>query len=178
MRIISGTHKQRRIVAPKNLPVRPTTDMAKESLFNILNNEYYFDEIKVADLCAGTGNISYEFASRGCEMILAVEKNPACVRFIQETADKFSFNQIQVLRSDIFDFLEKTSLSFDIMFTDPPYEMDAVENIPNIVFERKLVNEDGYLIIEHSNAHDFSEHPNFVQQRKYSSVHFSFFSVI
>ena len=178
MRIISGTHRQRRIVAPKNLPVRPTTDMAKESLFNILNNEYYFDEITVADLCAGTGNISYEFASRGCEMILSVEKNSACARFIQETADKFDFNQIQVLRSDIFDFLEKTSLSFDIIFTDPPYEMEGVATLPDIVFEKKLVNENGYLIIEHSQFHDFSEHPNFVQHRKYSSVHFSFFSVI
>lgn len=178
MRIISGTHKQRRIVAPKNLPVRPTTDMAKESLFNILNNEYYFDEVKVADLCAGTGNISYEFASRGSEMVLAVEKHPGCARFIQETSDKFGFDQIQVLRSDIFDFLNKTTLSFDIIFTDPPYEMDGVALIPDIVFDRKLIEENGYLIIEHSQAHDFSEHPNFVQHRKYSSVHFSFFSVI
>lgn len=177
MRIISGTHRQRRIVAPKNLPVRPTTDMAKESLFNILNNDYYFDEIRVADLCAGSGNISYEFASRGSEMILAVEKNPACARFIQETSEKFGFNQIQVLRSDIFDFLNKTKLSFDIIFTDPPYEMEGVDTIADIVFEKKLIEEGGLLIIEHSQAHDFSEHPNFVQHRKYSSVHFSFFSV-
>src|SRR5210317_606039 len=108
MRIISGTHKGRKIIAPKKLPVRPTTDMAKESLFNILNNQFYFDEISVLDLFAGTGNVSYEFASRGTQHIISVDKDFGCVKFINETSETLNM-PIQVIKSDVFKFLESTN---------------------------------------------------------------------
>ena len=120
MRIVSGTHKSKRITAPKNLPVRPTTDMAKESLFNILNNDYYFDEIRVLDLFSGTGNISYEFASRGTEQILSVDVNLNCIRFIQKTAEDLGFNAISTIKADVFEFLEKYRHEHDVIFADAP----------------------------------------------------------
>ena len=122
MRIISGKHKGRRITAPKNLPVRPTTDLAKESLFNILNNHYYFDTISVIDLFSGTGNIAFEFASRGAKNIHAVDGNFNCVKFINKTSTEFDFS-INAYRSDVFKFLEKTALNADIIFADPPYDI-------------------------------------------------------
>ena len=119
MRIISGTFKGRRITAPKKLPVRPTTDMAKESLFNILNNRFYFDEVSVLDLFSGTGNISYEFASRGTENVTSVDANYGCVQFINKTAEEFEMS-IQTIKSDFFKFLENHTLQYSLFFADPP----------------------------------------------------------
>ncbi|MDG1849832.1 MAG: RsmD family RNA methyltransferase [Flavobacteriales bacterium] len=175
MRIISGSHKSKRITAPKNLPVRPTTDMAKESLFNILNNRYYFDEITVLDLFSGTGNISYEFASRGTEQILSVDKNFHCVRFIEETASELGFNAINPIQADVFEFLNKHSQKYDIIFADAPYDMEGLNEIIQLVFEKKILSDYGMLIIEHPKEQNFEDQINFTEKRRYGNVNFSFF---
>lgn len=176
MRIISGKLKGKRISAPKNLPVRPTTDMAKESLFNILNNLYYFDAINVIDLFSGTGNIAYEFASRGTQDIYAIDGNFGCVKFIHKTAKELDL-PINPYKSDVFKFLEKTYLTADIIFADPPYDMDVADflKIADIVFRKDLVKEDGLLIIEHSKHMDLSSHERFSYDKKYGGSVFSFF---
>jgi len=176
MRIISGKYKGKRLVAPKKLPVRPTTDMAKEALFNILNNRFYFDELKVLDLFSGTGNISFEFASRGTEKITAVDGHQGCVRYISKTAQELDFT-IKTAKSDVFKFLKNTPEKFDLVFADPPYEFETEQflNIANLVFENTLLLEDGLLIIEHSDQTNLSEHPQFSEQRKYGGSIFSFF---
>ena len=177
MRIISGTHKGRRITAPKKLPVRPTTDMAKEALFNILNNQVYFDEINVLDLFAGTGNIAYEFASRGATSVTAVDTDPGCVMFMTKTAKELAL-EITPVKSDVFKFLAKTHLRVDIVFADPPYTMpfDDFEKIHKLVFDQGLLKPDGLLIIEHSDKTDLSKLAHFKDHRKYGGSVFSFFS--
>ena len=176
MRIISGKYKGRRISAPKRLPVRPTTDMAKEALFNILNNTYYFDEISVLDLFAGTGNISYEFASRGTDQIVCVDADHGCVKFIDKTAQEFGFG-ITTVKSDALKYLEKTTYKATIIFADPPYNMSLTDfsKIPETVFNNKLLLEGGVLIIEHSKQTDLSHLAHFTNQRKYGGSIFSFF---
>ncbi|CAA0198651.1 putative methyltransferase [Tenacibaculum maritimum] len=176
MRIISGKYKGRRLTAPKNLPVRPTTDMAKESLFNILNNLYYFDAISVMDLFSGTGNISFEFASRGSKEIYAVDQHFACIKFIQSIAENLNFD-IHTYKSDVYKFLEKTPLKTDVIFADPPYDFEKQEflKIVNTVFERNLLNDDGLLIVEHSKHTDLSSHPKHSYDKRYGGNVFSFF---
>ncbi len=176
MRIISGLHKGRKINAPKNLPIRPTTDMAKEALFNILNNSYYFDEISVLDLFAGSGNISFEFASRGCEQILAVEIHSGCVDFIEKTNTALDM-PIRTVKSDVFTFLQKTDQSFDIIFADPPYALsvEEFEQIAQIIFDKKLLKDGGVLVIEHEKHMDLTKAPFFKEARKYGSSVFGFF---
>lgn len=179
MRIISGIHKGIRLSAPKKLPVRPTTDMAKEALFNILNNHYYFDAISVIDLFAGTGNISYEFASRGCTKITSVDGHFGCVRYINETANKLNID-IHTLKSDVYKFLEKTNIKAHVIFADPPYdfELEKLVIIVDHVFNRHLLLEEGVLIIEHSKHTDLSKHSTFSYSKKYGGNMFSFFEAI
>ncbi|MGB7395813.1 MAG: RsmD family RNA methyltransferase [Pricia sp.] len=176
MRIISGGHKGRRLTAPQKLPVRPTTDMAKEALFNILNNRYYFADISVIDLFAGTGNISYEFASRGTEHITAVDMHAGCVRFIEETSEGLDFG-ITTVNSDVFDYLKRSNAQADIIFADPFYDMDlsGFETLVRSVFEQGMLLEEGSLIIEHANQKDLSHLEHFVEKRKYGGTAFSFF---
>ncbi|MCW8981376.1 MAG: RsmD family RNA methyltransferase [Altibacter sp.] len=176
MRIISGIHKGRRITAPKTLPVRPTTDLAKESLFNILNNNYHLDEITVLDLFSGTGNISYEFASRGVPVVMAVDAHYACVQFIQKTAEALAL-PITTVKGDVYKFLGGTDQSFDVVFADPPYDLpqEQFEAIVQLIFENSWVKPNGMLIIEHSKHMDLSSQPNFSQARKYGGSVFSFF---
>ncbi|GAB7256933.1 RsmD family RNA methyltransferase [uncultured Polaribacter sp.] len=176
MRIISGKLKSRRLSAPKNLPVRPTTDMAKESLFNILNNTYYFDAISVIDLFAGTGNISYEFASRGTKTIYAIDAHFGCIKFINSTAKALDLD-INTYKSDVYKFLEKTNLNSDVVFADPPYdfEEDQFLKIVDLVFERGILNEDGVLIVEHSKHTDLSKHAKHSYDKRYGGNVFSFF---
>jgi len=176
VRIISGKYKGRRITAPKNLPIRPTTDLAKESLFNILNNFYHFDELKVLDLFSGSGNISYEFASRGSEDITSVDTDFGCVRFIKQTSDAFDFS-INAIKSDVFSFLEKTKSEYDVIFADPPYgfTQEQFEKIPKLIFENALLAEDGMLIIEHSTHTHIEDIECFSHSKKYGSSVFSFF---
>lgn len=176
MRIISGKYKGRRITAPKKLPVRPTTDMAKEALFNILNNSYYFEKISVLDLFTGTGNISYEFASRGTPQIVAVDADYGCIKFVGQTAKDLEFN-IAAIKSDVFPYLEKAAQKANIIFADPPYDMTLteLEKIPELVFRKQLLQEEGVLIIEHSKHMDLSSFPHFSRLRKYGGSIFSFF---
>lgn len=176
MRIISGKLKGRRLKAPKNLPVRPTTDMAKEALFNIINNLYYFDGIAVIDLFAGTGNISYEFASRGTKSIYAIDANFNCIKYIYNTAKELDLD-INTYKSDVYKFLGKTSMQADIIFADPPYdfETDKFLEIADTVFAKKLLNNDGVLIIEHSKHTDLSTHPKHSYDKRYGGNVFSFF---
>jgi len=176
MRIISGKLKGRRLKAPKNLPVRPTTDMAKEGLFNILNNLYYFDGISVIDLFSGTGNISYEFASRGTKNIYSIDANYNCIRYIYNTAKEFDLD-INTYKSDVYKFLDKTSLEADIIFADPPYDFEVEKflRIVDTIFEKKLLKEGGVLIIEHSKYTDLTTHEKHSYDKRYGGNVFSFF---
>lgn len=176
MRIISGKYKGRRITAPKKLPIRPTTDMAKESLFNILNNLYYFDSITVLDLFSGSGNISYEFASRGTVHITSVDANFGCIKFINETAEDFDM-PIQSIKSDVFKFLEKSTSKSTIIFADPPYDypLEKFTKIPELVFQNRLLEDDGLLIVEHSKHTDLSQLDHFKNSKSYGGNMFSFF---
>lgn len=176
MRIVSGIFKGRRITAPKKLPVRPTTDMAKEALFNILNNQYYFSEISVLDLFSGTGNISYEFASRGTVQITAVDEHYGCVKFINDTAEAFGMS-INTIKSDVFTFLEKSKQKHTIIFADPPYDfaLEAFSKIPELVFKNQLLEEDGLLIVEHSKHTDLSALEYYTHSKGYGGNVFSFF---
>ncbi|MEI6764799.1 MAG: 16S rRNA (guanine(966)-N(2))-methyltransferase RsmD [Bacteroidota bacterium] len=175
MRIVSGTHRGRRLNPPNNLPVRPTTDIAKESLFNILNNYIDFEEVRVLDIFAGTGSISFEFASRGSTDITSVDSNFRCIDFIERTAVQFKMAQITAVRSDVFSFLKYSKNPYDIIFADPPFDMPDREKIVELIFNNNLLKPDGYFIIEHSRDIDFSKHPNFSEMRKYGKVQFSFF---
>ena len=175
MRIIRGIHRGRKITAPSNLPVRPTTDLAKESLFNILENNVYFEDLNVLDLYAGTGSISYEFASRGSRQVIAVDIHPNCIKFISETASKLRFDQLKAVRSSSIGFLNYTREKFDLIFADPPYDLEGIEEVIGLVFKKAMLNEGGWLVIEHSEGKDFSALPYFSQHRNYGKVNFSFF---
>ena len=176
MRIISGKNKGKQLIAPAKLPVRPTTDFAKEALFNILNNDYYFDELSVLDLFAGTGNISYEFASRGCPAVIAIDSHSGCVQFISKTARELDY-PITALKADVYEYLKRTSQQFDVVFADPPYEFPAEKfaAIVELVFDNTLLRPNGTLIIEHSSHTDLSELPHFVATKRYGGCMFSFF---
>ncbi len=178
MRIISGKYKGRRISPPKGLPVRPTTDMSKEALFNVLNNHLNFEGLKVLDLFAGTGNISYEFASRGCTPITSVDGDFGCVKFIKQVATEYDFN-IAATKSDVYSYLEKCKTSYDIIFADPPYgfEQKTFERIIELVFKRDLLNEDGMMVIEHSKYTKLDHMIHFSFQKSYGGSIFSFFEI-
>ena len=176
MRIISGKHKGRRLVAPKNLPVRPTTDMCKESLFNILNNYFNFHGLKVLDLFSGTGNISYEFGSRGAGPITSVDGDFGCVNFIKKTATDLELD-ITALKSDVFKYLKKSKTSYDIIFADPPYDLgqEQFEKIIQLIFENELLEEEGMLIVEHSKHTKLDHMMNFSFAKNYGGSVFSFY---
>lgn len=176
MRIISGKYKGRRIAPPKNLPVRPTTDMSKEALFNVLNNHFNFSELKILELFAGTGSISYEFASRGCSPILCVDGDMGCVNFIKKTAKEFDFD-ITAIKSDVFKFLEKHKGNYDIIFADPPYGMSQkeFETIIELIFERELLDDEGMLVVEHSKYTKLDHMANYSFQKNYGGSVFTFF---
>jgi 16S rRNA (guanine966-N2)-methyltransferase len=175
IRIISGTHRSRVIHAPKNLPVRPTTDFAKESIFNILNNHFEFDELKVLDLFSGTGNITYEFLSRECKDIISVDDSYLCCSFIKKTIEAFKLPKARVIKADAFSFLKNNTETYDIIFADPPYDLEKIPQIAPLVFEKKLLRENGWLIVEHGPSTDLSSQEHFKEKRKYGNVNFSIF---
>ncbi len=175
MRIIGGKYQRRHIIAPSKLPVRPTTDMAKEALFSIINNHFDFENISVLDLFAGTGNISYEFASRGTPEVIAVDMNNHCVQFIKQTAENLGMENLRAVRAETFHFISFCKVSFDIVFADPPYDFKGTPELPLKVFETNIVKPNGWLVVEHGETVNFSGHPLFVEKRKYGKVHFSFF---
>lgn len=175
MRIIRGKYRAKRILAPKNLPVRPTTDMAKEALFSILEHHFNLDEIRFLDLFSGTGNISYEMASRSDASITAVDSEKVCIDFIKKIAEELKFSHIEWVRSDALLYLQKAFKTWDIIFADPPYDYKYYEHIIEEIFDRKLLDKQGMLIMEHGAEQNFEIHPHFVFLRRYGSVHFSFF---
>lgn len=175
IRIISGQYRGKRISAPKKLPVRPTTDMAKESLFNILNNRFYFDEIKALDLFSGTGNIAYELASRGCTDIIAVDNSKLCINFIDKISDELNTTGLFPVLDSVLDFLKRDYNKYDLIFADPPYDFEQYDEIVELVMEKEMLKEDGVLILEHQSRSDLSDLPGFESSRKYGNVRFSFF---
>ena len=175
MRIISGSHKGRKLL-PEGLPVRPTTDMAKESLFNILNNYIDFEEVKVLDLFAGTGNISMEFASRGANSVLSIDVNVRCTDYISKMTSEFKFTNLTTILANVFAFLARPAGSYDVIFADPPYDLEDRTKIPELIFEYNWLADDGWFVMEHDKSINFKEHPFFASERRYGKVHFTFFT--
>lgn len=175
MRIISGTLKGRNIVAPKNFKLRPTTDLAKESLFNILNNSIDFEESSLLDLFAGIGSISLECASRGMTDIVCVERNAQHAQFIKKTAQDFKLEGFTVLCNDVRDFLKIAYRSFDIIFADPPYDLPWIAQLPEYIFNSQAVHNETIVIIEHPAEVSYAEHPYYSHTKNYGKVHFSWF---
>ncbi|MGL5681507.1 MAG: 16S rRNA (guanine(966)-N(2))-methyltransferase RsmD [Marinifilaceae bacterium] len=176
MRIISGTHKGRMIFPDKSFSARPTTDFAKENVFNVINKYIDIEDATVLDLFSGTGSISYEFASRGAKSIVAIEINPKHYAFIKKTAAELKFNNIDIFRTDIFIGCKKLKgKTFDIIFADPPYDLPKIKEVPAAIFDNELLKEGGIAIVEHPASVDYSSHPRFIEHRKYGSVNFSLF---
>lgn len=178
MRINRGKLKSRRFSVPKSFPSRPTTDFAKEGLFNVLENRISLHDLRILDLCAGTGNISFEFASREAGKIIAVDKNYNCVKFISSLSKELEVaDDIDVIKSDVVQFVKQTGLTFDLIFADPPYAEKFHRELADVVFERNLLSDFGWLIIEHGRDTNLTEHPNYVDQKRYGNVYFSFFNL-
>ncbi len=175
MRIISGIYKRRRFEVPRTFKARPTTDFAKENLFNVLNHYIDFDGATVLDLFAGTGSISIELVSRGCERVISLEKEPLHHAFISKVLKELKTDKCIPVRGDVFRFLERCTERFDFIFADPPYELKELEKLPSLVFERDLLKEDGIFVLEHGKKNHFEDDPHFIEHRSYGSVNFSFF---
>jgi 16S rRNA (guanine(966)-N(2))-methyltransferase RsmD len=176
VRIISGKYRGKHLSPGKDFKARPTTDFAKESLFNILANRYNFEEIKVLDLFSGTGSISFEFASRGCSIVEAVELNSKHAAFIIKTAKELNLSQIKLYKINAYQYLKFNKHKFDVIFADPPYDMVGVDLLPDLVLEKDILAKDGVFILEHSQNIDFAKHQRLTEHRNYGSVNFSFFS--
>ena len=176
MRVISGIYKRRRFEVPRTFKARPTTDFAKENLFNVLGNYIDFEEgISALDLFAGTGSISIELVSRGCDRVISVEKDRDHHAFICKIMKELQTDKCIPLRGDVFKFINSGREQFDFIFADPPYELKELETIPDLIFQKELLKEVGMFILEHSKQNNFEDHPHFVERRVYGSVNFSFF---
>lgn len=175
MRIISGTFRGRRLTPPKNITARPTTDFAKESLFNLLNNRMDFEGVDMLDLFAGTGGIGLEFVSRGARDVTAVEMAHTQQNFIISTCKQLGISNLRVVRGDVFRFINACHVQYDFIYADPPYALAKLPTLPDLIFEHELLKTNGLFVLEHSKTNDFSTHPHFVEQRTYGSVNFTFF---
>ncbi|MCZ2100209.1 MAG: RsmD family RNA methyltransferase [Chitinophagales bacterium] len=180
MRIIGGAFKGRRFNPPiKNWPTRPTTDFAKEGLFNILNNRMDFESISVLDLFGGTGSMSYEFISRGCKNVTYVDQHKGCISFVKEVAQTLAIEPyISIYSSDAFKFLSGNNRTFDFIFADPPYALPKIKILPDIILGSSALDPHGTLVIEHDSKHSFKDHPLFKEERKYGDSTFTFFEAI
>jgi 16S rRNA (guanine(966)-N(2))-methyltransferase RsmD len=175
MRIISGTYGGRRLSPPKNITARPTTDFAKESLFNLLNNRMDFEGIDVLDLFAGTGGIGIECVSRGAREVTAVEIAHVQQNWIISCCRQLGIRNLSVIRGDVFKFLSACRTKYDLIFADPPYALEQLPTLPDVILEKEILKQDGWLVIEHGKDTDFTSHPRHIETRTYGSVHFSFF---
>ncbi|MCR5017712.1 MAG: RsmD family RNA methyltransferase [Bacteroidales bacterium] len=175
MRIIGGSRKGKLIQPPAGYKARPTTDFAKEGLFNILDNEYEFQDLRVLDLFGGTGSIAFEFASRGAARVYCVEMARENASFIKKEAERLGLDAVTMVRDNVFDFLPICREKFDIVFADPPYALEGLAGLPDLVFSLDILHPGCYFILEHGGEHDFKSHPHFVKERVYGRVHFSFF---
>ena len=177
MRIITGKYKGRHFDIPRSFKARPTTDFAKENIFNVLNAYIDFEDTTALDLFSGTGSISLELLSRGCKLVISVEADRDHHRFILDCSQKLSIpnSQFSIIRGDVFRFLKSCKQQFDFIFADPPYALKELPTIPGLIFEKGLLKPDGILVFEHGKDHDFSGDPHFVEHRSYGSVNFSIF---
>jgi 16S rRNA (guanine966-N2)-methyltransferase len=178
MRIISGKFKGRRFNPPAdNWPTRPTTDYAKEAIFNIINNNFEYDELKVLELFGGTGNHSYEFISRGCPSVTYVEKHGPCVAFVKKMAAALDVEaELRIFQLDVFRFLEMNKEKYDMILADPPFDLPGLDLIPDKVLENGFLNDGAWFILEHGQKNNFKNHPNCFDVRNYGKTYFSFFS--
>lgn len=178
MRIISGKLGGRRISPPSQMPyTRPTTDIAKEGLFNILQNNLDFEELKTLDLFGGTGSITYELASRGASELTIVEKDNQMSSFIKKTAESLGLENIKVVKSDVFRFIETCHEKFDFIFAGPPYALTTIDDIPKRIFEKELLNEGGWFILEHTPRNNYQSYPYFLREKNYGTTVFSIFEM-
>ena len=177
MRIISGSLGGRRINPPANMPhTRPTTDIAKEGLFNILQNKVDFEELQTLDLFGGTGSISYELASRGAKDLTIVEKDPKMFEFIQKTAETLKLENFKVVRSEVFRFIEQCNQKFDFIFAGPPYALQTIDDLPRKIFEKELLNPGGIFVLEHTPRNEYQNFEHFKSSRNYGGTVFSIFN--
>ena len=175
MRIITGKYKGRHFEIPRSFKARPTTDFAKENIFNVLTQYIDFEETTALDLFSGTGSISLELMSRGCQQVVSVEMDRDHHRVICECIKNLGDKSCIPLRADVFKFLKACHQQYDFIFADPPYALKEIPQIPDLVFEKGLLKEDGMFVLEHGKDHDFSQHPHFIEHRSYGSVNFSLF---
>lgn len=175
MRIIGGRLKGIRFEPPKNIPTRPTTDFAKEGLFNMLQNSFNFENVKILDLFGGTGSISYEFSSRGCNDITTIEIFSRCADFIKKTIQQHNMKGIKIFKMDVFKFIEAANQKFNLIFAGPPYPLPNLNAIPDLVFEYDLIEGEGWFILEHNPNHSFEKHPHFLKSKNYGTTIFSIF---
>lgn len=176
MRIIGGKLKGLRLNPPAKLPVRPTTDSAKEALFNILYNQLDFESLRVLDLFSGTGNISLEFASRGVASVTSVDRDFGCYNYLKTIAKQYGLDSIQPVKADVLKYLETETDKYDLIFIDPPYDLPQMNQMAPIVFRRDILKPDGVLIVEHHSMKKIDNDSHFIEQRKYGSSSFSFFA--
>ncbi len=177
MRIIGGKFGGRRFNPPaKNWPTRPTTDISKEALFNIISNNFDFEDLKVLDLFCGTGNHTYEFVSRGTKDVTSVDKFHGCIRFVNETVKTLDItDHVRIVKADVFKFVEYTKDTYDYIFAGPPYGLKTMDMIPGLIFKNQLVKGDGWFVMEHNPNHNYEDHPNFDFSRNYGQTIFSVF---
>jgi 16S rRNA (guanine(966)-N(2))-methyltransferase RsmD len=178
LRIIGGQHKGRRINPPSNLKARPTTDFAREGLFNILNNRVDFENLSVLDLFSGTGSISYEFASRGALEVHLVEKDHVHISGIKKILKELDLRNVRPIHIDVKAYLRTCSFKYDIVFADPPFELSWLKELPDLVTEAGIIKEEGFFILEHPRDISFAGHPQFFEHRNYGGVNFSFFKAL
>lgn len=175
MRIITGEYKGRHFDIPRTFKARPTTDFAKENIFNVLQGYIDFEDATALDLFAGTGSISLELVSRGCKQVVSVEADRDHANFIRQCFKKLNEERDILVRGDVFRFLKSCHQKFDFIFADPPYALEDLAKIPDLVLNGELLNKDGIFVFEHGKSHDFSAHPRFLEHRSYGSVNFSLF---
>lgn len=175
MRIIGGKHGGRKFYPPAKIPARPTTDIAKEGLFNTLQNMLAFEELKSLDIFGGTGSISYELASRGATDLTLVEQDKTTVEFIKKTIDTLGFENFKVIKMDVFKFLNQCRDSYDFIFAGPPYALKEIDQIPDIIFDKNLLNEDGIFVLEHTPRNNYEKHQHFIKCKNYGTTLFSYF---
>jgi len=175
MRVISGIYKHRHFNIPKTFKARPTTDFAKENLFNVLNGYLDFDGLTALDLFAGTGSISIELISRGCKQVISIEKDRQHYLFIKKIMSEVKTDKCLPICSDVFKYITRYTDSFDFIFADPPYALKELGDIPDLIFKKNLLKDNGLFVLEHGKEYDFSKHEHFIEHREYGSVNFSFF---
>lgn len=175
MRIIGGIHSGRKFYPPAHIPARPTTDFAKEGLFNVIENNLDIASLKTLDLFGGTGSISYELASRGATDLTLVEQDSATVHFIRKTVQELQFHNFKIFKMEVFKFIQHCTEQFDFIFAGPPYALPTIDKLPSLVFERQLLREEGWFVLEHTPRNNYRQFPYYRTQRNYGTTIFSIF---